>query len=256
MRSLPWEDPKGRNGGLESSDAPGHARGSRGWPVRVAVFTLTRDRIDYTRHCFQQLAELAGCNFDHFVLDQGSQDGTGQWLRSYYQPTGLITLDHNVGISRGTNLLLDLMRDEHDPYDVIVKVDNDCELVTDGALADAAYAVACEPNWLLSPTIMGLWSPVPISGETKLAGGLRVGATGMIGGIFLAAHRSVYDQYRPADSNPAWGMDDVQICGWVHAHGGHTGYLLDQEAWHHETTVGQNTRYPEYLERKLAEMAG
>ncbi len=52
--------------------------------MRIAVLTLTRDRLDYTQHCFQTLQEFAGCDFDHYVLDQGSTDDTVDCLVGEY----------------------------------------------------------------------------------------------------------------------------------------------------------------------------
>ena len=44
--------------------------------MKFAVLTLTRDRLEYTQHCFETLRQNAGCDYDHYVLDQGSEDGT------------------------------------------------------------------------------------------------------------------------------------------------------------------------------------
>ena len=49
-----------------------------------AVLTLCRDRLAYTQHCFETLRDNAGCDFDHFVLDQGSMDGTDEWLEQQF----------------------------------------------------------------------------------------------------------------------------------------------------------------------------
>ena len=101
--------------------------------MRVAVLTLTRDRLDYTQHCFATLHEFAGCDFDHYVLDQGSQDGTEAWLQE--TDAEVVALDTNLGIACGLNLLLDESVNPAD-YDVIVKFDNDCELTLPNTLRD------------------------------------------------------------------------------------------------------------------------
>ena len=50
--------------------------------MNIAVLSLTRDRLDYTKHCFGRLIELAGCDFDWYITDQGSNDGTVDWLHA------------------------------------------------------------------------------------------------------------------------------------------------------------------------------
>jgi hypothetical protein len=72
---------------------------------------------------------------------------------------------------------------------------------------------------------------------------------GQIGGIFLAANASVYQNFRYDEQNPVWGMDDVQIS----RHAGNVGYLDALVANHYLTTTGQHADIPEYFARKKAE---
>lgn len=215
--------------------------------MRVAVLTLTRDRLDYTQHAFATLAANAGCDYDHYVLDQGSRDDTPSWLAGY--PARTLPLPANIGISRGLNMLLDQI--DLAGYDVIVKFDNDCELTQPGTLRDVASATL-ESGWLLSPRILGLRNPPRPTREIELAGETVLDVP-QIGGIFLAAPASLYDEFRYADTNPVWGGDDTQVCAWYRARGGGCGYLKRLEAIHHETTDGQHARYPDYFAQKRLE---
>lgn len=219
--------------------------------MRVAVLTLTRDRLDYTKHCFGKLRELAGCWFDHYVLDQGSTDGTPEWLvQNAGRFRNLELLQENIGISKGMNRLLDVCRPER--YDAVVKIDNDCELVMFGTLAAAVRAVQTDRLTQVSPRVEGLndgLSPeefVDVNGE-------RVGTLGQIGGLFSAVPGRVYQRFRYDESNPVGQMDDVQLSEWVRRQGGTVGYLMGWRVNHFETTRGQWARYPEYFERKFAE---
>lgn len=216
--------------------------------MNILVLSVTRDRLDYTKHCFARLRELAGCEYTHYVFDNGSQDDTVEWLRDEYDPDLLVASPANVGISRALNALLE----EAGGFDVIVKFDNDCEPVTDGCLADTAAFVCENPKWVASPRILGLNSPPPVEREVVM-GGTRFGVTGLIGGIFLAAHASMYDGWRHDENNPVWGMDDVSICERARKRGGGCGYLLDHQANHYETTVGQHERYGWYFQRRVTE---
>lgn len=207
--------------------------------------SLTRDRLDYTIHCFNRLREFAGCDFDHYVLDNGSTDGTQEWLRDEYPAAWVDLSPSNLGVSRGMNALLDRAKG----YDWYVKFDNDCELATEGTLRDALQS----EDWILSPHIQGLNEPPPVTSETSV-NGVRVGVTPMIGGIFMAVPGFVFGGgYRYDENNPVWGMDDVQLCHWFKDKGGEVGYMLDHPANHYETTEGQKARYPEYWLRKMNE---
>jgi len=130
--------------------------------VKIAVLTLTRDRLDYTKHCFAKLREFAGCDYDHWILDNASSDGTPEWIENEYEPAHrgsvFYTLrDDNVGISVGMNMLLSAV-DLMGVYDVVIKLDNDCELTQENTVRDVAQ-LTLEGGALLSPRIMGLQNP-------------------------------------------------------------------------------------------------
>lgn len=216
--------------------------------MRVAVISITRDRLEYTKRCFGTLREFAGCEFDHFVFDNGSNDRTVDWLETFYEPFELVTCPENVGISRAANELISLTRCDGRDYDYIVKADNDLELTTPNTLRDSLQ----DPNWILSPHIQGLDSPPAIIGEVDV-NGIRVGETTILGGIFMAVPAWVFDEYRHDESNPIWGMDDVRLVEWFRGRGGRVGYMLDYPANHYLTTEGQRRNDPLYYARKTRE---
>ena len=214
--------------------------------MNVAVLSLTRDRLDYTRHCFTSLTENAGCDFDWWITDQASTDGTPEWLVENTDAT-VFMLDENIGISRALNMMLDDALTAAD-YDVVVKVDNDCELRTPDTL-NAVCEATLEWGMLLSPHIRGLRDTPP---TLKQIGPVAVKP--VIGGIFMAAPAAIFKNgYRHNPGNPLWAGDDYNLCAWWQRKGGHVGYLDGYEAWHYETTDGQHERYPDYFARRAAE---
>jgi GT2 family glycosyltransferase len=226
--------------------------------MRVAVLTLTRDRLDYSRHCFAKLEEFAGCSYDHYVLDQGSTDGTAEWIwDEWLMAPDLVTpnlryVDRqfgNLGIARGMNALLEKVNER--VYDVIVKFDNDCEITQPNTLRDVAR-LALEGGALLSPRILGLNNPPQATRELRI-GNETILDIPQIGGIFLAAPAWVYDEFSYSEDIPTWGGDDVEICAWFRQQGGTCGYVKRLEAWHYEGTSGQHARYPDYFARTLSE---
>ena len=80
------------------------------------------------------------------VVDNGSEDGTAEWLRMVYKPTNpdqihIIPLDRNYGISRGSNVALEAIFKAMPRVDVICKVDNDCLVISDGVIRELARLV-------------------------------------------------------------------------------------------------------------------
>lgn len=219
--------------------------------MRVAVLTLTRERLEYTKHCFARLRELAGCEFHHYVLDQGSMDGTGEWLVRNKRPLDMLGIeDENIGISRGLNVLLDEAADD---YDVIVKVDNDCELTTPNTLRDIAR-LTLESGWILGPVMHGYRTPLRTFGEFSFNGHV-FSEKAQIQGCFLAATGAFYRDFRYSETNPTWGWDDAEVCAAIRRRGGHCGQVLGYDANHYETTEGQWARYPDYFAHKRGEGA-
>lgn len=215
---------------------------------RVAVLTLTRDRLDYTRHCFQTLRDNAGCDFHHYVLDQGSTDGTADWLEE--QDCETLWLTENIGISLGHNLLLDHIGPS---YDVYVTFDNDCEVTMLGTLA-AAARVAADGGWIVSPQVRGLIN-TPTPGEPVYVAGEPVGPFPAIGGIFRAMPAAFANTFRFNTGNPTWGGDENDVGRAAAARGIGVGYLLNWHVNHYRTTEQQNADFPDYHQRKILEMA-
>ncbi|MCW8138146.1 MAG: glycosyltransferase, partial [Planctomycetota bacterium] len=224
--------------------------------MRIAVYTLTRDRLHLARPCFERLWERAGAPFDHFVLDNGSVDGTPRWLEEHAARFArVVTSPTNLGIARGCNRLLDLIA-EAGPYDLAIKLDDDCGLVTPDLLTRLAAALAADPLWrarrALSPRVLGLLHQPPRARYERL-GPHRVGVTGHVGGIFLPVPWDLLRGYRFPDDLPLGAGADGHLCRWLVERGVTVGYLEDLEVRHHLTTVGQWNLERRYFSRKATE---
>jgi glycosyltransferase involved in cell wall biosynthesis len=224
--------------------------------MRVAVLTLTRDRDEYSRHCFETLQQNAGVEFDHYVLDNGSQDDTLDWLYYEWRPATphhrvVVEAGRNLGIHKGWNMLLELA-DDTEPYDVYVTMDNDCEMTEHGTLKAVCDAVHPYSGWIASPWVNGLQNPLTPAGE-YLANGLRIGQTPHIGGICRAMPGEfVRNGFRFDEAQPIWGGDEGHITRAFLP--GHVGWLLDWTVNHYRTTDGQQAEQGPYFDRKFREM--
>lgn len=220
--------------------------------MRVAVLTLTRDRLDYSRHSLDTLKQHAGCDYDHYVLDNGSTDGSVDWLLAD-KSLDVISVDTNVGICAGLNFLLANACDPAE-YDVIVRFDNDCEVLQPGTLR-AVCEVALEYQAIVAPRVLGLLNPPPTV-QTVPLGEHRLDETMILGGIFMAIPAVLFTVggYRYDERNPLASGDEA-IVPWWRGLGGRAGYLQGWEVNHYEGTAAQRERFPEYEARKVAEMA-
>lgn len=224
---------------------------------KVAVYSLTRDRLDYTKHCFQKLQESAGQEFTHFVVDNGSEDDTQNWLVNEYSKTypnvNLILNQTNRGISVGSNQALEAMGVF---WDLCIKMDNDCEVVYSGIIKRVARLYQNTPalsaQYMLSPRVEGINNQPHRSRETMIDD-VTIGITGIIGGLFHCLPMHVYKQFRYDESLPKAQGQDQQICTWVRSRGGEVGYMEELVVRHYEGTDAQAQRYPEYFKRKWLE---
>lgn len=226
--------------------------------LRIAVLSLTRDRLHYTQHCFGTLESLAGCDYDHYVLDQGSMDCTDDWLldrqenpRGWCHYFDATFLPENIGVCPGLNVLMTDACDA-DQYDVIVRFDNDCEVVYEDTLLVCAQ-LAIDHNIIVAPKVRGLRNPPPPLAWTSLDG-CMIEWTSILGGVFMAIPAAFFwrDGYRWDESNPPWAGDEA-ITSWHRSRGGRCGYVRDLPVNHYETTDGQHARYPDYFQRRVLE---
>jgi glycosyltransferase involved in cell wall biosynthesis len=226
--------------------------------MRVAVYTLTRDRLDYTRHCFGLLWEKAGYEYDHYVIDNGSQDETVEWLMHNQKRFSVIhALGHNHGIAIASNIALGYIRDGN--YDLIIKIDNDCEIVTDGIIGSIVDLYGqkwtqypYDKRWMLSPFVGGIVNQ-PGRSQDIWMGEHKVGVTSQVGGLFQVVPWAVVKDYRYPEDLPMARGHDSKFCEWFRRRGGQCGYIENLLVNHYETTDGQARRYPEYFERKRIE---
>lgn len=225
----------------------------------IYIITLTRDRLQYTQDCLTQLHRMAGEPFYHLVIDNGSKDGTAEWLRNKYQHQHpniqVVWLPENVGISKAMNLGRDILRHhELKAHDLVIKVDSDCYVKSSGILTivQDVYNKSETQELFLSPNVLGLRNKV-YRHSIGYCAGYNVGWTHIIGGIFQPWRASLFLSWRDNEQLPkAWGQDDM-LAAFGSKNGWLFGYLEDYEVEHYKGTDQQWADYPDYFKRKLVE---
>lgn len=218
---------------------------------RIAVMTKTYERLDYTKRMWDSLNASTKYPFDWFVYDQGSKDGTVEWLGTV-TPEYYFQSPRNMGITIADNHLVDkiLTRD----YQIIVHVDNDCEFMTFG--------------WL--ETLVDLWkrnhmlymSPYPEGLIHNPGGAPRVGTANIgpypievtqhIGGFCAFIDARAYKDFRWTDQFKH-GNQDSEASMRFKELGYMPCYIPVHRVMHMDTTVGQERKYGEYFERRKKE---
>lgn len=224
--------------------------------IKVAIFSLTKDRLDYTKKCFASLKEKAGYHHDHFIVDQGSLDGTQDWIMNEYEYKHITMMKTNEGISRGSNIAIKDISSQlcEEKYDIIIKVDNDCLFLTDNWLKEIVELYKRNHLLCFAPYPEGLrdnpgGSPRIEYGQLN---GHMLGITNHLGGLCHIAPASVYRNFRWNEHSPLHGFQDLELSQWLTKNGYQMAYIEDIRVEHFEGTEGQHKRYPEYF--KLREL--
>lgn len=216
--------------------------------LKVAIFTLTMNRLEYTQRMYDSMTKRANYSFDWFVVDNGSNDGSQDWL--YGKPKSLISNDINFGISKASNQALEEIGNG---YDIIIKVDNDCVFLTDNWLSEIVDLYERQKRILVSPRIEGLRdSPggVPRT-QYGYVGHHFIALAPHLGGICIAAPSQIYEKFRWEEDDFLHGEQDYVFSQYAVSQNYVLAYLENIICEHTDTTSGQEIKYPEYFKNKV-----
>lgn len=216
---------------------------------KVAIFTLTLDRLEYTKQMYKSLIKTAGYDFDWYVIDQGSTDGTVEWLEG---KCNLTALNKNIGIAKGWDMAISKVKKK---CDIVVKVDNDCELMTKDWLKDMVELFQINKKLILSPYIEGLEaSPGGVLRQTNSDASPYItindrvlGVVPNLGGIVFASSIDLYQDFKFPDEIP--GNKDYYLSRYAQQAGYALAYMEEYRAWHIKGEKGQKEDYPEYFKK-------
>lgn len=231
-------------------------------PLKVAIFTLTWNRLEYTKQMYKSIHERSGYAFDWFVIDQGSTDGTQEWIKSLTRDQKADTkwreklryklYENNVGIAKGWNNAIEFIKSEGE-YDIVVKVDNDAELMTQDWLKDMVEIFERNTTLILSPYVEGLeGAPGGVlrqrqSGDSPYVtiNDRVLGVVPYLGGIVYAAPMKLYDDWKFNEKYE--GNKDYLLSMYAAQNGYSLFYMEEYRVWHIDGTKGQKEKYPDYF---------
>jgi len=239
-------------------------------PLKIAVYTLTMNRLEYTKRMAAALGSLAGYPFDWFIIDQGSTDGTQEWIKSLTRDRTIPQTmepedvkdwremlryrlyEQNVGLAKGWNAIVDFIKAEGE-YDIIIKVDNDAEMFSQDWLAKMVGVFERNRKVILSPYVEGLEnSPGGVlrqraSGESPymMINDRVLGLVPNLGGIVFATPIEIWKDWKFDEAYE--GNKDYIFSQFAKKHGYSLFYMEELRVWHIDGTTGQHRKFPEYF---------
>ena len=171
----------------------------------ITITVLSHNKLAYTRRCLESLLLSTGQRFEVMVVDNGSTDGTAEWLREYREECAqrgitceLIVNDHNVGAPSARNQAIEAARGDY-----LAFLDNDTAVRTRPWLSGLRRTLeADESAGIVSPKLVFPFPPYPIE-----CAGCAVSPTGMVG--YLGRGRPRTD---PAFNAPAERQCLISAC--------------------------------------------
>jgi len=117
--------------------------------VDTTIMMVTYNRLELTKETFKLALNTTGKDFNLVIVDNGSSDGTAEWLRAREFDLGkvssvLVMLPENRGIAYGRNAALKAARQNYDS-EFFCTLDNDIG-IRDGWLTDCCEVVKYVPR--------------------------------------------------------------------------------------------------------------
>ncbi len=115
---------------------------------KVSVITRCYNRLEYTSMCIRSIRHLTDYeDYNHIIIDQGSTDGTKEWLNSLIKE-GFYKLkiknnEKNTGDAGG---MLDGYKLVGEDCKYIMQFDNDCEVITENYLENLVNVMDTNPK--------------------------------------------------------------------------------------------------------------
>ena len=147
--------------------------------MSISVITLTYNKLDVTRRCLPTLLNTApGLDWELIVVENGSRDGTREWLAEFTEtakskgvPVRVLANDQNVGCSPARNQGAAAARG-----DLLVFMDNDVALRSRSWLRRLSVFLNAEPRAaLVGPKLIYPYPPYAIQ-----CAGVGISKTGKV----------------------------------------------------------------------------
>src|SRR5450432_999701 len=98
-------------------------RYERGFLLRILIVVLNWNSRDMTKECIQSLLAMQGDSFKILVIDNGSRDGSVEYLRETFPQIDVTANGRNLGFAAGCNV--GMKRAVAENFEYVLLVNND-----------------------------------------------------------------------------------------------------------------------------------
>lgn len=165
--------------------------------MKIAVITITCNRLKLTKKYLSELKDKNNTKFEHIIIDNGSTDGTIDWL--FENNYTVIRLSKNIGIFKAFKIGIKYVKENIQP-DYIMKFDDDCEMTKFGILDDIIdwFNSGCK-SFVVAPLDLDILDThMPQNIRTFKDRGYACRLVKHVGGIFVIAPSDAF--YRIYDA--------------------------------------------------------
>jgi GT2 family glycosyltransferase len=133
---------------------------------KVAIIIVNWNAIEYLKKCLSSIFRLTYSNFEVILIDNGSADGSTEFVRSNFPYVRLVSMDKNYGFAKATNIGIEMALKDKTPYIALLNVDTIVEenfLKELVIVAESDSAVGCCQPKMFSMSGPGIIDAVGIT---------------------------------------------------------------------------------------------
>jgi GT2 family glycosyltransferase len=176
--------------------------------MTVSIMMVSYNRLELTKKTLESLFETTKCKYRLLIVDNGSTDGTLEYLKSLEPPTkycknyDLLLNTENKGISIGRNQALLMANKYEDKY--LATIDNDV-IMPNGWLQKCMDIMAINPNYSIGVNFESIKYPL-ITLKNKTFQFKDKGNLGTAGMVFPRTLHNIIGFFR--DYNLKYSCED------------------------------------------------
>ena len=95
---------------------------------RVAILVLTHNGKRNLKECFDSINEQSFTDFDLYLIDNGSTDGTSEYVEKNFPMVRVIRFERNFGFAGGYNKAVDVITKKYGEYEYLVFLNDDTKV--------------------------------------------------------------------------------------------------------------------------------
>lgn len=201
-------------------------------PLAFSVIVCTRNGRERIGACLQAISRMTGGGFETIVVDDGSTDGTGDFVETHFPEVNLIRLDPGQGLSSARNIGAEAAAGQ-----VLAFTDDDCEPDRDWIarlrpiFLEKNFAAAGGPNLPPAPRS---WEEALVCAAPGAPSHVMLDDVEAehLPGCNIAVTKEAFNHIGGFDPQFHTAGDDVDFCWRLREAGFRLGFVPGAFVWH------------------------